>query len=175
MIVLTQTMISKHSHALRSAKSQSDMEKKLDALMNELFEVKATMTEITKFHLVYWRSWGTHFSAAFCHVSVKPPVIITKCCKTVLGCSTCVNAWYSGQEALTKSCPNCRAPRGYNETMLLHGLDDFKVPVRNTRRWRQLIAIIIDYDLWIMILIYTKTEINFNLFMIINCYWFMVL
>lgn len=28
-------------------------------------------------------------------------------------------------DALIKGCPSCRADRGYNETMLLHGLDDF--------------------------------------------------
>ena len=33
--------------------------------------------------------------------------------------------WFSGTDALTKGCPSCRADRGYNETMLLRGLDDF--------------------------------------------------
>ena len=33
--------------------------------------------------------------------------------------------WFSGTDALTKACPSCRADRGYNETMLLRGLDDF--------------------------------------------------
>ena len=112
--------------------AQSDVEKKLDAVMNELLEVKATMTEMmtlqktTRIPLSLLKIMRDTFQCSICHVvPVKPPVIITKCCKTVLGCSTCVNAWYSGQKALTKSCPKCRAPRGYNETMLLHGLDDF--------------------------------------------------
>ena len=41
-----------------------------------------------------------------------------------------MNHWYSGDEALTKSCPACRTDRGYNETMLLRGLDEFLIGVR---------------------------------------------
>ena len=62
------------------------------------------------------------FQCNICHaVPIKPPVIITKCCKTILGRDNCVNRWYSGPEPLTKSCPSCRAirGRGYNETMLM--------------------------------------------------------
>lgn len=44
-----------------------------------------------------------------------PPVIMSKCCKTVIGCERCVNAWYSSPEALTKTCPSCRAECGYND------------------------------------------------------------
>ena len=41
-----------------------------------------------------------------------------------------MNHWYSGDEAITKTCPACRADRGYNETMLLRGLDEFLIGVR---------------------------------------------
>ena len=41
-----------------------------------------------------------------------------------------MNHWYSGDEALTKTCPACRADRGYNETMLLQGLDQFLIGVQ---------------------------------------------
>ena len=64
------------------------------------------------------------------NIPVRPPVIITKCCKKILGCESCVNHWYSSDEALTKSCPGCRADRGYNETMLPRGLDEFLIGVR---------------------------------------------
>ena len=67
-----------------------------------------------------------NFQCKICHiVPVKPPVIITKCCQSILGCKKCVNQWYNGKEALTKCCPSCKASRGYNETMLLRGLDAF--------------------------------------------------
>lgn len=60
-----------------------------------------------------------------CHQSpMKPPIILAKCCKSIIGCSACVNRCFDGDDALTKSCPNCGGERGYAETMRLHGLDD---------------------------------------------------
>ena len=56
---------------------------------------------------------------------MRIPPIFTRCCRTLLGCENCVNGWYSGTDALTKTCPVCRAERGYSETMVLRGLDDF--------------------------------------------------
>ena len=65
------------------------------------------------------------FKCRVCHtVPINPPVIVIKCYKTILGCESCINSWYSGEDALTKTFPSCRAARGYNETMLLRGLDD---------------------------------------------------
>ena len=40
-----------------------------------------------------------------------------------------MNHWYSNDETLTKTCPTCHADRGYNETMLLQGLDEFLIGV----------------------------------------------
>ena len=62
-------------------------------------------------------------------VPITPPIIMSKCCKTVIGCEGCVNTWYSGPEALIKTCPSCRAERGYSETMLLRGMDSFLAEV----------------------------------------------
>ena len=63
-------------------------------------------------------------------IPIKPPAIMSKCCKTIIGCERCVNEWYSGPEALTKTCPSCRAERGYSETMMLRGLDRFLCEVK---------------------------------------------
>ena len=41
-----------------------------------------------------------------------------------------MNEWYSGPDALIKTCPSCRAERGYNETKLLRGFDDFITEVQ---------------------------------------------
>ena len=72
------------------------------------------------------------FKCAICRaVPITPPVIVAKCCKSILGCDTCVNSWYSRPDALTKHCPKCRVERGYNETLLLHGLDDFLTQIKN--------------------------------------------
>ena len=57
--------------------------------------------------------------------SLTAPPIMSWCCKAILGCEACVNQWYSGKDALTKSCTLCKAQRGYTETMILRGLDDF--------------------------------------------------
>lgn len=65
----------------------------------------------------------------FC-VPIRPPVVISKCCKVIIGCERCVNGWYTGTEALTKTCPSCRAERGYSETMILKGIDNFLTEVK---------------------------------------------
>ena len=51
-------------------------------------------------------------------------------CKVILGCESCVNEWFSGEEALTKKCPACNCVRGYNETLLLRGLNEFLTDIR---------------------------------------------
>ena len=66
------------------------------------------------------------FKCKLClHAPMRIPPIFTRCCRTLLGCEHCVNGWYSGTDALTKTCPVCRAERGYSEAMVLRGLDDF--------------------------------------------------
>ena len=118
-------------------KKKPKMEVKLEMIHDEILNIKETLgdamslTKFTKIPLGLKRVMRDTFKCHICHcVPIVPPVIVTKCCKTILGCSTCVNSWYSGQEALTKTCPSCRAERGYNETMLLRGLDDFLKEIR---------------------------------------------
>ena len=64
-----------------------------------------------------------------CKICLKapmdPPVIATRCCNVLLGCSTCINEWYSGEGGLDKRFPNCREPRGYAQTFQFKGIDDF--------------------------------------------------
>ena len=55
---------------------------------------------------------------------MNPSVTATRCCNVLLGRSTCINEWYSGDGGLDKSCPNCRESRGYAQTF--QGIDDFK-------------------------------------------------
>lgn len=40
---------------------------------------------------------------------IKPPVIFSKCCRSIIGCEHCINRWYSGEDVTTKMCPKCRA------------------------------------------------------------------
>ena len=58
---------------------------------------------------------------------MEPPIVIGKCCKSIIGCEACTNQWYSGDEVLTISCPTCRAIRGYAETVRLHSIDNLLV------------------------------------------------
>lgn len=64
-----------------------------------------------------------------CKICLKapmtPPVIATRCCNVLIGCSICTNEWFSGDGGLDKSCPNCREPRGYAQTFQFKGIDDF--------------------------------------------------
>ena len=105
---------------------------KLDLLLNEVGNIRETLddmmtlTEDTRVPMGLKRILRDTFKCHICHsVPIKPPVIVTKCCKKILGCESCINTWYSGLDALVKTCPACRAERGYNETMLLRGLDEF--------------------------------------------------
>ena len=71
------------------------------------------------------------FKCYICHsVPVKPPIIVTKCCKNMLGCQECVNTWYTGPDTMLKTCPICRTERGCNETMVLRGLTEFLECIR---------------------------------------------
>ena len=110
-------------------------QEKLDLLLNEVGSIREslndmmTLTEDARVPMGLKRILRDTFKCRICH-SVKPPVIVTKCCKNVLGCESCINTWYSGPDALVKTCSACRAERGYNETMLLRGLDEFLKQIR---------------------------------------------
>lgn len=118
----------------RKAKKQ-DRE---DAVLTGISDIKSSIaemmsiTESTRIPLGLYKIARDTFRCSICHiVPARPPIIVAKCCKTILGCEQCVNGWFSGPDALSKSCPSCRADRGYNETMLLRGLDDFIVGIKN--------------------------------------------
>ena len=104
--------------------------------MCDVGELKNTVSDIltlsreTKVPLGLHRLIRDTFKCKICLTVLMTPPIISKCCKTIVGCEKCVNEWYSGPDALTKTCPSCRAERGYNETMLLRGFDEFITEVR---------------------------------------------
>lgn len=110
---------------------------KQDILNEEFAIVKDNITDImqltseSKIPLSLKKLICDHFKCSLCHSTpINPPIIVSKCCKTIIGCEGCVNTWFSGSDALTKSCPICRAKRGYNEMMILKGIDDFLHGVR---------------------------------------------
>jgi len=52
--------------------------------------------------------------------------------RSQLGCSTCINEWYSGDGGLDKECPNCREPRGYAQTFQFKRINDFLNGFKNS-------------------------------------------
>ena len=115
----------------RKKKQRCD-DKVLQRLSDEVACIRDMMADImslnanTNLPIGLRRVLQDTFKCQICHsVPVRPPVIVTKCCRNILGCQQCTNTWYSGPEAMSKTCPMCRADRGCNETMILHGLTDF--------------------------------------------------
>ncbi|XP_065908512.1 uncharacterized protein [Dysidea avara] len=116
-------------------------EKLLKSLKDEVISVKETVSDAMSLTpesvlpLGLRRIIRDTFKCQICHtIPVQPPVIVTKCCKNILGCQVCVDTWYSGPEAMRKTCPMCRAERGCNETMILRGLSDFMEACRRIDR-----------------------------------------
>ena len=113
-------------------KKKDRKEEKLDLLISEVGSIQKTigdmfsLTEHSPIPLGLKQIIRESFQYIICHrIPLCPPVIVNKCCKKILGCESCVNAWYSGPDHLTKTCPSCRAERGCIETMVLRGLNDF--------------------------------------------------
>ena len=79
------------------------------------------LTQMSNVPIALIRTMQETFKCRIClSVPIKPPILVSKCCKVILGCESCINQWYSGPEALTKQCKH---ERGYNETQLMRGLD----------------------------------------------------
>ena len=115
----------------------SVLEKKLTVLMNDVDELKNAISDMLTLNKEARIPLGLHWLLCYTlkckiclSVPMTPPIIISKCCKTVVGCEKCVNEWYSCPDALIKTWPSCRAERGYNETMLLRGFDGFITEVK---------------------------------------------
>lgn len=107
----------------------------LDEMKEDLSEVLATVRsvkEVDKYSSIPIALRHLIEDAFKCKICLKAPLIapiMSRCCKAIVGCETCVNQWYSGKDALTKTCPLCRAQRGYHKTMMLRGMDEFLVGV----------------------------------------------
>lgn len=118
-------------HEPRSKKKKED---RLDKLISTVNSIKTSIEDIN----IYTRDTKSklpiglkcalqeNFKCKICHsLPMQPPIVVAKCCKSILGCESCANSWYSGPDAMVKTCPLCRAERGFTETMILNGLHDF--------------------------------------------------
>jgi len=60
------------------------------------------------------------------------PVIASRCCGAIIGCSSCVDTWYSNSSnVFDQTCPHCSGERAYSNTFRLNGLDDFLNKLRD--------------------------------------------
>lgn len=106
-----------------------DIEKTLGS-MNKRLETLFSVSNSAKLPLGIAATMQTAFMCKICHSLIKAPVIASKCCRSLLGCQRCVDEWYSGSEGISRSCFNCRRERGYSETFLMVGLDEFLTSVQ---------------------------------------------
>ena len=87
---------------------------KVDAIGNDIEDMKSfTKDSKTNLPIKLQNDIREVFKCSICHgTPLKPPVIVAKCCKNIVGCEECVNTWYNGENAMIKTCPLCRAERG---------------------------------------------------------------
>ena len=84
------------------------------------------------------------FQCCICQSTMTPPIIFGRCCKSLIGCQSCVDRWFQGDTGLMQqTCPKCRAERVYAETCVIKGIDGFLVAIQplvqpEPQRWRQL-------------------------------------
>jgi len=56
--------------------------------------------------------------------TIVPPVILTYCCKRIIGCQVCIDQWYQGVDGMAQSCPICRFEGAFTKTTVFRGLED---------------------------------------------------
>jgi hypothetical protein len=81
----------------------ADSEDLLLEIKNDIGHVKEKTEEILKLSkdlkvpLGLQKLLRDSFRCTICQVEpMRPPVILSKCCKSLLGCEECVNTYYSG-------------------------------------------------------------------------------
>ena len=117
----------------KRSRIQSDTFEEIKEDIAEIASVVREIKELDKTNSVPLALKQLIIDAFKCKMCLQAPMaappIFSRCCKTLLGCEMCVNSWYTGDDALTKKCPVCRAEQGYSDTMVLRGLDEFLVGV----------------------------------------------
>lgn len=107
-------------------KRNDDTNTKIEKVAREVDSLKSLVTDVVtitkemKVPLGLMNMMRSNFKCQICHcIPLCPPVIVSKCCKVILRCESCINKWQS------QFCSSCGTERAYNETMILKGLDDF--------------------------------------------------
>ena len=75
-------------------------EEALENITKELVELQGKMSRVfeltksSKVPLGLWELVGEAFKCKICRDMIRPPVVVTKCCKAMLGCDECVKSCY---------------------------------------------------------------------------------
>ena len=126
----------KHKHICDSSSdSDADYVKKVRFNNDQLDEIErevAKMLEINNFSLPDSMSSiiKDTFRCCICNCSpIVPPAIYARCCKRMVGCQSCIDELYKGDQDMEKTCPLCRGSQGLGNTMKILGLDEFLITI----------------------------------------------
>jgi len=87
--------------------------------------MKDTLQDLVQTHSIStgWRQLlQEHFKCQICWGIIQPPIIVSTCCCTILGCQDCLEQWYSLED--NNTCPTCRAENQRNSSTKLRGLNE---------------------------------------------------
>ena len=99
-------------------------------LLKKEIDTVLTITKSMRFPPGLYLAMSNSFSCNICLDIIHPPVIFARCCKNLLGCESCVDIYYSGENGSLKTCPICRSARAFPETCRVNGLGEFLTSVR---------------------------------------------
>ena len=114
----------------------SNLNDQLSSIISDIREIKDGVNNIFKINRKKNVPMGfintfECFSCTICkECPANLPIIGCRSCNSIVGCESCVNTWYQGQDGLSKSCPRCRERRGYANTFQFKGMDDFITEMR---------------------------------------------
>ena len=114
-------MLSHHSDG-KLLRQLDSIHLKLDAL----FEVKKS----TKVPIGLLCALRATFQCMICAGMIVPPIMMSQCCHSIIGCKSCIDLWFrtpgteGDDDILDKSCPKCKAERGYSNIHKLLGFDE---------------------------------------------------
>ena len=109
-------MRSSGGNSLAVTQEFQQLQKEIDTVL--------TITKSMRFSPGLYLALSNSFSCSI-YLDIHPPVIFARCCKNLLGCESCVDICYSGENGSLKTCPICRSERDFPETCQVNRLGDF--------------------------------------------------
>ena len=87
--------------SIKLQRIQDDI-KEMEVELSKVFLLTSTMqVPIGLRRLLY-----DTFQCGICRSTpMKPPIIFARCCKSILGCQSCVDTWYRGDEGAAAYLP----------------------------------------------------------------------